>query len=210
MQDLIGIGISIIMAMTVGVMMIYITNRSRCTLEQAAHLSGYSMSELQEIIREGLLTYRLKYFIFGPRSLSPDEIEVAHVAHVKLKELRVEHEANLRRIAEDAAARIAEQNRIYEERVRLHEEELEQMRRIHDEILKRMRAQLGLIPAHVIHALQVLDLPQDASLDEIRKRYRLLAKRYHPDTGGSQEQFIQVQTAYDSVVTWIESQGEFS
>ena len=50
-------------------LMVYLTNRSRCTLEQACALSGRSERELRTLIKERLLTYRPKYVLFGPRSL---------------------------------------------------------------------------------------------------------------------------------------------
>lgn len=36
-------------------------------------------------------------------------------------------------------------------------------------------------------ALSVLDLPQRATLDEIKKRHRQLVKQHHPDTGSDSE-----------------------
>jgi DnaJ-domain-containing protein 1 len=46
-------------------------------------------------------------------------------------------------------------------------------------------------------ALQVLGLKVESSQDEIEKRYRQLAMLYHPDRGGSNEQFIRLQEAKD-------------
>jgi len=47
----------------------------------------------------------------------------------------------------------------------------------------------------------VLGVSKSASADEIKKAYRKLARRYHPDTNagdkGAEERFKQVQTAYD-------------
>ena len=42
-----------------------------------------------------------------------------------------------------------------------------------------------------------LGLSKNATLTEIKKAYRLLAKRYHPDTGGSNERFIAIQEAWE-------------
>jgi curved DNA-binding protein CbpA len=67
--------------------------------------------------------------------------------------------------------------------------------------------QLNLIPPEVAHAFDVLGLPRDASFPDIRQRYRLLAKRAHPDTGGDQEQFKQINAAYKCLIKWIESQA---
>lgn len=41
----------------------------------------------------------------------------------------------------------------------------------------------GAMPVH--EALEILDLPDDASDDDVREAYRTLMKKYHPDQGGS-------------------------
>lgn len=43
---------------------------------------------------------------------------------------------------------------------------------------------------------QILGVPQNASADEIRRAYHTQAKKYHPDTGGSEEMFKRIGTAY--------------
>jgi len=48
--------------------------------------------------------------------------------------------------------------------------------------------------------LEYLDLPQGADPAEIKKRFRELAKKYHPDTGGDAEKFIALKQAYDKLV----------
>ncbi len=41
-----------------------------------------------------------------------------------------------------------------------------------------------------------LDLPFDAKEDDIKKKFRLLAKQYHPDTGDDPERFIELMNVY--------------
>lgn len=48
-------------------------------------------------------------------------------------------------------------------------------------------------------ALNVLDLPMDASHKAIKLRYRQLAAKHHPDKGGSQDAFIVIQEAFDTL-----------
>lgn len=209
LQQAATIIIMIAIASAIGGLAIFIANRSRCTLEQAVDLSGCSSDELREIIEEGWIDYRRKYFVFGPRSLDTSKIAKARADYAEIKGVRAEADASIRKMAEDIAAEINEANRIYQEQFEARQEEMERMRRIYDEILKNLKAKLGIddTPPQVVDALRVLGLSTNAPFDEIRQRYRLLAKQYHPDTGGDHKQFIQVNAAYNSVIAWIKSQS---
>lgn len=46
-------------------------------------------------------------------------------------------------------------------------------------------------------ALSVLGLPPNATPQQIKKRYRSLAKRHHPDRGGDQQQMQRIVAAYE-------------
>jgi DnaJ-domain-containing protein 1 len=46
-------------------------------------------------------------------------------------------------------------------------------------------------------ALSVLGLPPNATQQQIKRRYRSLAKRYHPDRGGDQRQMQRIIAAYE-------------
>ena len=46
-------------------------------------------------------------------------------------------------------------------------------------------------------ALKVLGLPPNATPQQIKRRYRALAKRYHPDRGGDQKQMQRIIAAYE-------------
>ncbi|GAC1397297.1 MAG: hypothetical protein NVS4B12_03920 [Ktedonobacteraceae bacterium] len=45
-------------------------------------------------------------------------------------------------------------------------------------------------------ALAVLGLPPNATPQQIKRRYRALAKRYHPDRGGDRQQMQRIIAAY--------------
>jgi hypothetical protein len=61
--------------------------------------------------------------------------------------------------------------------------------------------QSGANPARVIlerqQALAVLGLPPNATPQQIKRRYRALAKRHHPDHGGDPRQMQRIIAAYD-------------
>ena len=41
-----------------------------------------------------------------------------------------------------------------------------------------------------------LGLPRDAGLQDVKRRFRELAKQYHPDTGGDAARFIELMETY--------------
>ena len=43
---------------------------------------------------------------------------------------------------------------------------------------------------------KILGVPEDASEEEIKKAYRRLALKYHPDRGGDEEKFKEINEAY--------------
>ena|SRR6266581_8500857 len=46
-------------------------------------------------------------------------------------------------------------------------------------------------------ALNVLGLPPNATRQQIKRRYRALAKKHHPDKGGDQRQMQRIIAAYE-------------
>ena len=46
-------------------------------------------------------------------------------------------------------------------------------------------------------ALAVLGLPLNATPDQIKRRYRTLAKKYHPDRGGDPHKMQKIIAAYE-------------
>ena len=44
-----------------------------------------------------------------------------------------------------------------------------------------------------------LGLQKNATRDEIKSAYRLLAKKYHPDTGGDNDKFLDLQLAWETL-----------
>lgn len=46
-------------------------------------------------------------------------------------------------------------------------------------------------------AMSILGVSGKDSKEEVRRKYRELAKKYHPDVGGSSEKFIKINNAYE-------------
>ena len=58
------------------------------------------------------------------------------------------------------------------------------------------------VPANITAAFRTLDLPITASWREVGTRYRALAKKYHPDTAGTNmagNEFTKISSAYQTL-----------
>lgn len=60
----------------------------------------------------------------------------------------------------------------------------------------------GIVNFHLYdpEILKWMGLPLDAGFDEIKKRFRELAKKYHPDTGGDSSRFMKLMDNYKKLV----------
>lgn len=54
------------------------------------------------------------------------------------------------------------------------------------------------------NALETLALPKLISKSEIKRQYHFLAKKNHPDVGGSSERMESLNTAYKLLLKYIE------
>lgn len=61
------------------------------------------------------------------------------------------------------------------------------------------------IPYHLQSQYQLLHLQAEVSLAQVRTSYRELAKRYHPDAGGSHADFLALQQAYEQVIEYLQT-----
>ena len=69
----------------------------------------------------------------------------------------------------------------------------------------RDRRMQRAIPRHLQAEYRLLHLQAEVSLAEVRLHYRELAKRYHPDAGGSHADFLALQQAYEQVVEYLQT-----
>ena len=51
---------------------------------------------------------------------------------------------------------------------------------------------------------ELLDVPKNATTDEIKQHYRKYARIHHPDKGGDPEKFKQIQEAYETLMDPIQ------
>lgn len=60
----------------------------------------------------------------------------------------------------------------------------------------------GITGSHLYdpEILNWMGLPPDAAAEDIKRRFRELAKRYHPDTGGNSRDFIMLMENYRKLV----------
>lgn len=58
----------------------------------------------------------------------------------------------------------------------------------------------------------ILGIKQGCSKADIKKAYRVMARKHHPDLGGSHEKFQEIQAAYEQIKTgvWVQKGGDGS
>jgi len=54
------------------------------------------------------------------------------------------------------------------------------------------------------HALDILELPKLITKADVKKQYRFLSKKNHPDQGGDAVKQEQINTAYKLLMKYIE------
>jgi len=57
----------------------------------------------------------------------------------------------------------------------------------------------------IVMALKILDLPPFITKDDIKKRYKELAKEYHPDIAKDSSKFLEIKEAYKIIMEYIEN-----
>jgi len=82
----------------------------------------------------------------------------------------------------------------------------EQLREVFNEYFYHVYYQYykenGIIPAEMydITLLSRMGLPPDSTLEDIKSRFRELAKKYHPDLGGDSSKFIELMETYNKLL----------
>jgi DnaJ-class molecular chaperone len=60
------------------------------------------------------------------------------------------------------------------------------------------------VTSEIKEALEILGLPALITKEDIKKQYRHLAKKYHPDQGGDPKEMEKINHAYDLLNAYIE------
>lgn len=60
------------------------------------------------------------------------------------------------------------------------------------------------IKSEIENALEVLGLPRLITKEDIKKQYRFLAKKYHPDKGGDPKKMEEISSANSLLMAYIE------
>lgn len=123
------------------------------------------------------------------------------------EEARKQEEARREKEEEEAATRRYEKaRREFEEYMReeFEKSERERRRRMEEEARKRREeeARRNRRPTkeqEIQTAMKILGLKPGFTKAELRSRRKELAKRYHPDVGGSPELFKRINAAYDTL-----------
>jgi len=88
---------------------------------------------------------------------------------------------------------------------RLHEMSRNELKSVYDAFFYRIYFQhfqdygLSMEDIYDPGLLSLLGLPSYASLQDIKRRYRELAQRYHPDHGGAHDKFIELVDVYEQL-----------
>ena len=126
----------------------------------------------------------------GHLSVSPLSIQFTPLSDAKRSEVSQEHENQV----------LAD---YYLDLANLRNESEESIQEMLGEFWHKFATQYVITDEELAHALTVMDFEALPNLAELRRRYRELASRCHPDKGGSEEAFVDLQRAYEQILTRV-------
>jgi DnaJ-class molecular chaperone len=67
------------------------------------------------------------------------------------------------------------------------------------------RSDIDTPKARIEKALECMQLPHLVTKEDVKRQYRYLSKKYHPDVGGDAEKMQCLSEAYDTLMRYIEN-----
>ncbi len=64
---------------------------------------------------------------------------------------------------------------------------------------------MSAVEEEIHGALEVLNLPPLVSIKEIKSRYRVLSKKYHPDINEENSKMIEINAAYELLKAYADN-----
>lgn len=52
---------------------------------------------------------------------------------------------------------------------------------------------------NIQQAFAILNVPENSDMETVKRRYKQLARKTHPDLGGNSEDFMAIKEAYDAI-----------
>lgn len=119
--------------------------------------------------------------------IEKEKIDAEHKK--KMEEVRIAKEKKERREEAEHRGRKEKEFNEYFERI-----SREYAKKLHEEITRKAQPK---VDRNKMNAIKLMGLSSNPTIEEVKKSYRKLSKIHHPDTGGSQENFIRLTKAYD-------------
>lgn len=80
------------------------------------------------------------------------------------------------------------------------------IRRLERDVLLRLRKRIdtmidaqGVDDSDDLNPYKILGVSETANQEEVKSAYRIKVNEHHPDKGGSNEEFIRIQAAYEVI-----------
>lgn len=88
------------------------------------------------------------------------------------------------------------------------EEEMERNKKEHEKRRNEYQAKLNLLEEKNIDPYKILEVDKNANMTQIKNAYKRKARIYHPDKGGSDQQFRIITMAYMSIIEKFKRQQQ--
>lgn len=105
------------------------------------------------------------------------------------------HEEKLQKIQRDEEK--------LKEKLKQMREECERERIFRDSLFSRVKSADNSVDKNKRNAIKLLGIEDSFTKDDVKKAYRRLARKHHPDAGGTEENFKRLNKAYQYLINSI-------